>query len=334
MVRILAQPIIVPLIAPPPPVFNPATGFPYVESLPSEILIARRWFNPGNDPGATFPLSAPSLTPSSPITITSSNTLIEYKSFTATTSNGPLGARTIFITTSGSSAASPYDNITIRHCTFSGGTISIWLKFCTNITIEDCIFTDPDYAAIDLWSCIHGYVQRNTIQRVGYTRTDFSDPAFGNNAYGIVTNRNESNSLVGDPRTRDILFYQNLIEDVPLWMGFNTHGGQDLVIDTNTIRRCVRLIFLASSPMAGGGSAQPINLTVQNNTLEAPVSKAGGSPDLEGILYASIATIYILNNGIGYNTVDPHSGGTIGSPGYFDFGNASTGEVISGNFLI
>jgi parallel beta-helix repeat protein len=278
-------------------------------------------------------VAAPTPSGSGPIVITSSNTTIEDLTFSATTSNGPQGTRTIFISTSGSSAASPFTNIIIRRCRFSGGTIAIWLKWCNSVTIEDCVVEDADYAGIDVWSCITGTIQRNTVRRIGYSRTDFTDGAFLNNAYGIILNRNESASLVTDPVCDGFTVDSNTVDWVPIWMGINTHGGKNTTFSNNTVSHCPRGIFVAGSP-TGAGTTQCQNLTIDSNNIYTPVTKAGGSSDLEGILYASVATISITDNGIDYDAVDPVGGGTIGSPGYFDYGNASTGETISGNHLI
>jgi parallel beta-helix repeat protein len=277
-------------------------------------------------------ISASTTTPSGAFTITSSNTTVQDKSFSAPTSNGPQGARTIFIYAEGT-AASPLNNITIRRCTFSGGTIAIWLRQVTNFTVEDCVIEDADYAGIDIWSGIGGTIQRNKVSRIGYSRTDFTDGAFLNNAYGILTNRNESSSLVTDPVSENVTITNNTVDWVPIWMGINTHGGKNHTFSNNTVSHCPRGIFMAGSP-TGAGTTQCVNLTVTGNSIYAPVSKAGGTSDLEGILYASVSTISITNNGVQYNTPDPYAGGVIGSPGYFDYQNLSTGETISGNFLI
>lgn len=271
--------------------------------------------NPPDDPPP--PPDPGGLTPSSPITVTTDNRTIDSLSFSATTSNGPQGSRTIFIFAQGT-ASVPIDNLTITNCTFSGGTIAIWLRHVTNVTIENCTIEDPDYAGVDLWSCITGSVAGNTIRRVGYTRTDFSDGAFGNNAYGIVLNRNESSSLVTDPHTELIVVDNNLIEDVPLWMGMNGHGGVDNTWSNNIVRRCPRAFFNAGSP--GGGN--PSGIIVTANRLEHPVTKTGGTSDIEGVLYSHWTGGSITNN-----QIDHAFGGT----GYFDYQGASSGVTISGN---
>jgi parallel beta-helix repeat protein len=236
------------------------------------------------------------------------------------------------ISTSGGTAASPLTNLTIRRCTIRGFRMGIYLRFVNTIVIEDCIIEDADYAGILLISCKHATIQRNTVRRIGYVK----DPATGfqgNNAYGISTNRDETSSLVTDPVSEDVLIDSNTIDWVPLWQGINTHGGKDHTISNNTVSHCPRGIFLAGSPTPPG-TTQCVNLTVDSNNIYTPVTKAGGTTDLEGILYASVATISITDNGIDYDAVDPVGGGTIGSPGYFDYGNASTGETISGNHVI
>lgn len=238
--------------------------------------------------------TAAAATSSGVIVVTTNNRTIEDLSFTAPTSNGPNGTRTIFISCVGT-AAVPIDGLTIRRCTFSGGTIAIWLRQVTNFTIEDCVVEDADYAGIDVWSAIHGVIQRNTVRRIGYSRTDFTDTAFLNNAYGIIMNRNESASLVTDPRSEDILVDRNVIDYVPIWMGINTHGGKNLEITNNRVSHCPRGIFCAGSP-TGAGTTECIDITVDSNYIDACVTKSGGSTDKTGITAIGWTGTSIQNN--------------------------------------
>ena len=251
---------------------------------------------------------------SGPIEVTKSNVTIDGVSIT---SSGKTGYGIVAAGTS----ANPISNITIRNCKIKGFKFSILIRHAKNVVIENCTVTDADYAGIGLYSVVGGHVSGNTVQRIGTTRTNFSDPGMGNNAYGITLDRYSGGSLTSDPRSGSMTIDHNLIEDVPLWMGFNTHAGSHIVFSSNTIRRTPRAIFIAGDG-AGNG---PIDVKIIGNRVEQPVTKTGGTRDIEGILISSLQGGAITGNQVarGY-----------GSPNGYDYGGHSTGITISGNVAI
>jgi parallel beta-helix repeat protein len=98
-------------------------------------------------------------------------------------------------------AANPVTNLTIRNCVSTGFTLELYLQYVHNLTVANCTITDADYAGILIASGIGGNINHNLIQRIGYTRTDFSDPAFANNAYGVILERFNTGNLMTDPQT-------------------------------------------------------------------------------------------------------------------------------------
>ncbi len=276
-------------------------------------------------PPITNPPPPPTITPtppwSGPIVVTTNGVTLDGLTITAPYSASGDDGRTGTGIYCSASAAAPIDHLTIKNCIISGFESAIFLYYVTNLIIEDCILTDCDYAGIGIFSGIGGTLQRNTIQRIGYTRTNFGTWK-GNNAYGIITDHSTiSGNLTLDPLSANILVDSNTIEDVPLWMGLNTHGGQNITFSNNTVRRCPRAIFIASDT---GGVNHPHNVYVTGNTLQEAVHKAGGTPDTEGVLIASLNGGSIIGNKIS---------NTFGAPGYQDYGGASTGVAISGNTM-
>jgi Right handed beta helix region len=265
--------------------------------------------------GATLPSPTPPSTTSPPIVVTTNDVTIDGVTIT---SSGQTGDAIQAIGT----ASEPITNLTIRNCTIDGFNMGIEARHVVNLVIENCLIEDANYAGIAVYSGVGGRISGNTIRRIGYARTDLTVPDVGNNAYGITLDRSTvSGSFVLDPRSSDFLVDGNLIEDVPLWMGLNTHAGSNITFSNNTVRRCPRAIFIA------GDSAGnlPENINVTGNTLEQAVTKTGGTTDIEGVLYSQLQGGSITNNAIS---------STYGTPGYFDFQGLSTGVTISGNTVI
>ncbi len=250
---------------------------------------------------------------SGPISITKSNVVIDGVSITSS------GVSGIGIVAEGT-ASNPIENITIRNCKVKGFRLGIEVRHAKNVVVQNCIVTDADYVGIGYYSVVGGRISSNTVQRIGTTRTNFST-GIGNNAYGIILDRNASASLTTDPRVTNVVVDHNLVEDVPLWMGINTHAGAHLTFSNNIVRRTPRAIFVAGD----GGGNSPIDVKITGNRLEQPVTKSGGTTNIEGILISSLSGGAITNNAVAR---------AYGSPNGTDYGGASTGITRSGNVSI
>jgi parallel beta-helix repeat protein len=258
--------------------------------------------------GAVPPAASPRT--SGPIEVTTSDVTIDGVEIASTSPDG------IGIAVHGV-AGSPVRNVTIRNCRIRGFSTGIEVRHAENVTIENCTITDADYAGIALYSAVGGHVGNNTIQRIGTTRTNLDGDTL-NNAYGITTDRFAPGSLTTDPRSSGILIDHNLVEDVPLWMGINTHAGADTTISNNIVRRTPRAIFVAGD----GADNPPINVTISGNRVEHPVTKPGGTDNIEGILIS-----HLEGGAITGNAVDRAYGPADGR----DYQGVSTGITISDN---
>ena len=256
------------------------------------------------------PIGSPGPVRSEPLEITTSNVTIDGVSITIAASTGA-AIRVVGTTTN------PVRNVTIRNCTLVGSGFGIEVRHAENVTIENCTVTDAEYAGIALYSAVGGRVSRNTVRRIGATRTNMATDV-ANNAYGITFDRYAGGSLTTDPRSANFMVDHNLVEDVPLWMGINTHAGAHLTFSSNVVRRTPRAIFIAGDS-AGN---RPIDIHVLGNRLEQPVTKTGGTTNVEGILYSRLQGGSIIGNAVarGY-----------GSPNGFDYQGASTGLTINSN---
>jgi hypothetical protein len=247
---------------------------------------------------------------SGPITVTSSNVVIDGVQVVSSGQSG------IGIVAAGTSAH-PINNITIRNCRVVGFRLAIEVRHATNVTVQNCYVSDADYVGIGYYSVAGGKIVNNTVQRIGTKRTNLSD----NNAYGIIMDRYAGGTLTSDPRVSNVTVDHNLIEDVPLWMGINTHAGAHLTISNNIVRRTPRAIFIAGD----GAGNQPIDIKILSNRLESPVTKSGGTQDIQGITISGVQGGSIIGNGVAR---------AYGSPNGFDYLGRSTSIIRSGNFAI
>jgi hypothetical protein len=234
-------------------------------SLPVEISATTSSPVPAAPSSVTQP--APLLTPSAPIVVTRNDVTIDGVIITAGGSSGN------GIAASGTSSA-PIRNLTIQNCVIRGFSIGILAEHVENLVVRNCTIEDADYAGIAVYSGVGGRITGNNIRRIGVARKDLTVEFVENNAYGITLDRSPTMNFETDPRSSDFVVTGNLIEDVPLWHGLDTHAGQGITFSNNTVRRTPRAIFVT------GDSTQlhhPIDITVTGNRIEEAATKAGGT---------------------------------------------------------
>lgn len=275
-------------------------------------------------------------TPSGAIEVTEDNRVLEDLLI-----QGPMPTGAAFpedlgagISAHGADADNMIETLTIRNCTIRGFRFGIICRFVRNLIIENCIIEDADYAGVAIFSCNTGRITNNLIQRIGFVK----DPFNGfqeNNAYGIMLNRTESSSLSNDPVTKHFLVDHNSVYDVPTWMCYNSHGGDDIQFVLNYGEGAPRGIFVAGSPVSGGGVSEPVAITVDDNVLGRSVTKPGGSTDKSAITYFGWTGKSIQRNqtSVSFDAALTRGGGdtgvTVGGNTTFS-GSASPGSAGSG----
>jgi parallel beta-helix repeat protein len=265
---------------------------------------------PGPGEPQPTPGSTGTLTPSGPIVVTQSGTTIDG---VVIASRGRSG---IGIWIDGTSDR-PVRNVTIRNCAILGFNVGIEARHVTNLVIENCTVSGANYAGIAVYSGTGGRIAGNTIRDIGTDRTDLSVPFVGNNAYGITLDRNALRPLSSDPPSSDFVLTNNLIDNIPLWMGINTHAGVRLTITKNVIRATPRAIFIAGD----NAGNPPRDVTISGNRLEDAETVPGGTADIEGILISKLQGGSITDNEISR---------TFGVPGVFDYLGQSVDVKMTG----
>jgi len=207
-------------------------------------------------------------------------------------------------------------NITLTNLTISNfGMAGMWLDRVTNLTITYCDISDCGYAGIMVLSGTGGLIQYNTVTGIGesfYTGGS-RYPAIGDagsNAYGIALSQLLSPSL----ESTGFLVDNNIVDSVPPWHAFDTHGGDDITFSNNTSKqsRCAYYITAGTS-----GSR---NTHVTDNRAESYTQPAGASSPASVIAVAFIGSTDCSATG---NALDD------GYPDYNDYPDPGDDRVLN-----
>lgn len=145
--------------------------------------------------------------------------------------------------------------VTIERVTIHGYAFAGVFAHAVGLTVIDSTITDCAYAGIIGESVAGGVISGNHIARIG-TRGRQSD----GNAYGLTLT-----SLAGEPPSHDVSVLRNVVEDVPTWHAFDTHGGQRISFVGNLGRRARRIIVVV-----GGANGERPRAIITDNVLQGP----------------------------------------------------------------
>ena len=206
------------------------------------------------------------------------------------------------------SAGSPIRHLTIRGSTiWNLGDSGIFAKHVAGLLVSGNHVHDVVYGGIIVISGQTGRIEKNVVQRIGL----HGSAANSGNAYGIVLTDQ------GGPVTSNFVVTRNTVEDVRTWHAFDTHGGRTLTFAFNTVRRSMRAFFITTN----GNEDRPTGITISRNRILSP------SPVRSNVVAVTLyraATVRVISNTIsGWGTRHPVD----------DYGNQSTGVVISGNVV-
>ena len=186
------------------------------------------------------------------------------------------------------------------------GNDAVFAKYVANLAVSGNTFHDTVYAGILVISGQGGRIEGNLVQRVGVNGA----AANSNNAYGIgVTDQ-------GGSPTSDFVVTGNTVEDVPTWHALDTHGGLRVSFTNNTVRRASRAMFVTDSGF------RATDVTVSGNQFLSP---APVTFNLTAVTTYNTVRVTITGNTI--------TGWGAGQD-IEDYGNASTGLVVSNNVIV
>jgi len=238
--------------------------------------------------------------------------------------NSAYNSSGVAISVVGASAANRAKDITLRDCNIHDvGFYGVYMEFVDGATVDHCQIKNVAYGGVVGLSVSNVTVTRSRIKGVS--------PGFNNNAYGVAYTRHGSSSdLTTYPRSAHCTVSDCRIEDITLWEGLDTHGGEYISFINNRIKNCKVGIAIVAAPYSGGGYAakycQAIGNRIDGITTGAGIIVAGASNTV-GNPYDYVTACVILGNvlyrcGVVGNS---NSGGI-----YLD---ASEATVVQGNTL-
>ncbi|WP_409274913.1 right-handed parallel beta-helix repeat-containing protein [Neobacillus sp. SCS-31] len=117
------------------------------------------------------------------------------------------------------------EDVKIRNIGFYG----ILAEFADNVKISNTIIHDIGFAGFGGLSVRNIHIDKSHIKGIS--------PGSKGNAYGVFYSRKGAeSSLEAHPRSADSSVTDSIIEDIPLWEALDTHGGENITFNNNTIR--------------------------------------------------------------------------------------------------
>lgn len=167
--------------------------------------------------------------------------------------------------------------------------------------ITGCKITSCAYTGIQLLSCNRFSVNDNYVGQI--------TPGTSGNAYGIAVSSGEG-TTTEDPIPVFNEIIGNTVEDVTVWTGIDTHGGDSLVVSNNTVFNCKLGIKLTDRDVSGVRTIAPKNIVVSGNYINDNGIYAGAAITINGA-YPSTVTDHAVNISVTGNVILGH--GTSGS---------------------
>lgn len=167
--------------------------------------------------------------------------------------------------------------------------------------ITGCKITSCAYTGIQLLSCNRFRVNDNYVGQI--------TPGTSGNAYGISVSSGEG-TITEDPIPVFNEIIGNLVEDVTVWTGIDTHGGDGLVVSNNTVLNCKLGIKLTDRDVSGVRTVAPKNIVVSGNYINDNGIYTGAAITVNGA-YPSTITDHATNISLTGNVIVGH--GTTGS---------------------
>lgn len=178
--------------------------------------------------------------------------------------NSSADANGIGINITGLNSSNYLEEIHIEDCYIHNfGFYGMYMKFVENVIITKCKIQNLGYAGVMGLSVTNVIIDKCHIK--GLT------PGSNGNAYGISFNRiggtRDTASLTANPRSKDCVVSNCLIEDNTIWEGLDTHAGENIKFTNNTIRNCKFGIAIVASHLSGTDDYAPLNCQVLGNTI-------------------------------------------------------------------
>lgn len=163
---------------------------------------------------------------------------------------------------------------------YVAGTVSDYIE---NIKLIDCYAHEAGRAGIRMDYVKHAVIERCRMYECGYkgfegiavedvkvNNCHVKDitPGTASNAYGIGFTRFETTDDLGiNPRSKDCFATNNLVENVTIWKGLDTHSGENISFIGNTVKNCKIGVGLSGTNPGGTDDHGSLNCRVIGNTF-------------------------------------------------------------------
>ncbi|WP_059173398.1 right-handed parallel beta-helix repeat-containing protein [Bacillus sp. FJAT-27445] len=144
--------------------------------------------------------------------------------------NKKADAKGVGISIRGVNAANYVQNIVIEDCFIHDvGFYGVKAEFADNVRISNTVIRDVGFAGVGGLSVRNMHINKSHIKSIS--------PGNKGNAYGVFYSRKGAESnLKAHPRSTNSSVTNSIIEDIPLWEALDTHGGENITFNNNTIR--------------------------------------------------------------------------------------------------
>lgn len=181
-----------------------------------------------------------------------------YASRTGTYNSSENGIQAV-----GTSAASPLTGIRVRNICPSNWSRGVYFKYVDGAKLDTVLATHIQYIAFNIQA-------KNVL--LTDCEADDVGPGTASNCYGFTADRPSTSDLVADPRAENIVHVRCKAKNIPLWHGFDTHGGKGVWwIDCQTYN-CKRAINIGGSAVAGVDTYAPLDFCIRGGLFDSGVT--------------------------------------------------------------
>lgn len=177
------------------------------------------------------------------------------------------------------------------------GSFGIDCKYNVYGHIEGCKITEIGYMGANLLSCNRFIFANNHVNGIS--------PGASGNGYGISISSSEG-SVTADPIPVFNTIVNNIIEDVTVWTGIDTHGGYDLLVANNIVHNCKYGIKITDRDVSGLRTIAPKNITIANNYIDDNNLNLGSGIIINGAFEGGSTVDYATNISVTGNVISGH----------------------------
>ncbi|WP_053368006.1 right-handed parallel beta-helix repeat-containing protein [Bacillus sp. FJAT-27245] len=177
--------------------------------------------------------------------------------------NTKADAKGVGISIRGANAANYAKNIVIEDCFIHDiGFYGIMAEFADHVSISNTVIRDIGFAGVGGLSVRNMHINGSHIKSI--------KPGNKGNAYGVFYSRKGAESnLKAHPRSVNSSVTNSIIEDIPLWEALDTHGGENITFNNNTIRNTkVGIAFVNATGKGGKELFGSQKCTAKGNRIE------------------------------------------------------------------